>query len=136
MQVPSRFNKFIRQLNKRVTNPLLMHWAGHGNFYASVLHHMGRRSGREYAIPVVAKSIPGGRFLIPLPYGANTEWCRNVLAAGSARLEMRGESVSVANPRVSDLPAEVAKLSAEDMRGWGGWHKKEMPCLLMDRVPA
>jgi deazaflavin-dependent oxidoreductase (nitroreductase family) len=131
---PTSLNRFMRRFNKRVTNPILMHLAGRANFYASVLHHVGRSSGRQYVTPVVSKAIPGGRFLMPLPYGADTDWCRNVLAAGGARLEIKGESVQVVNPRVSSLVEEVAKLSEETMQGWESWRKRDMPCLLIDRA--
>lgn len=105
---PSLLNRLARRFNKLVTNPILMNWAGRGNYCAAVVHHAGRKSGREYATPVVAKPIPGGRFLIPLPCGTDTDWCRNVLAAGGARLDVEGESVQVTNLRVASLRAEVA----------------------------
>src|SRR5215472_1495523 len=103
--MPSRFNRFVRTVNEHVTNPLLMHWAGRGDFYAAALHHVGRRSGREYVTPVVAKPMAGDRFVIPLPYGEDTDWCRNVIAAGGARLVVSGASMHVVNPRVARLPA-------------------------------
>ena len=49
-----RLNDAVCLLNKRVLNPMMMlldrrHW------YAAVLRHKGRRSGKEYATPVTAE---------------------------------------------------------------------------------
>jgi hypothetical protein len=52
--------------------------------YAS-LKHVGRRSGHEYTTPVVAWPLGDG-FVFPLPYGADVDWCRNVLAARTCTL--------------------------------------------------
>jgi hypothetical protein len=44
----------VRVFDKRVLNPAMMMLAGRRRWYASVLRHKGRRSGKEYATPVVA----------------------------------------------------------------------------------
>ncbi|HET6317792.1 MAG TPA: nitroreductase family deazaflavin-dependent oxidoreductase, partial [Chloroflexota bacterium] len=46
-----------------------------------VLVHRGRRSGKTYRTPVVVRPTADG-FIIPLPWGEGTDWCRNVRAAG------------------------------------------------------
>src|SRR5439155_13261180 len=68
----------------------------------AVLHHRGRRSGTEYATPIVARRIQDG-FIIPIPFGQGTQWVRNVLAAGEATLRWRGADHCRANPEVVDL---------------------------------
>lgn len=90
-----------RFFNKRITNPALMKLAGHRHWYATVIRHTGRRSGREYATPVWAQPAEEN-FLIPLPYGENVDWIRNVLAAGRAAIEAQGESYIVVEPEVVD----------------------------------
>ena len=77
-----RRNRRIRRFNRAILNPLMLRVADrfHGT-YPAVVHHVGRRSGRRYRTPVVAQPIRGG-FVIPLPYGTDTDWCRNVRAAG------------------------------------------------------
>jgi len=62
----------------------MMCLAGRRHFYASVLHHKGRHSGKEYATPLGVAPIDGG-FVIPLDYGEGVDWLKNVLAEGEAR---------------------------------------------------
>lgn len=55
--------------------------------FRPVLIHVGRTSGREYRTPLDAHSVDGGFLFIPM-YGVNSDWGRNVLAAGSARVRV------------------------------------------------
>lgn len=75
----------------------MLRLAGREGWYASVAHHVGRRSGRHYATPVVAEPTANG-FVIPLPYGTDVDWLRNVLAAGHFTLERNGVSYDVGEP--------------------------------------
>jgi len=67
-----------------------------------LMRHRGRRSGRVYATPVVLRPIPGG-FVVPLPWGATTDWCRNVLAAGRAQVRWKGQDRDVERPEVVEV---------------------------------
>lgn len=87
----------IRRLNRDVTNPRQLRTAGQPGAWASVVHHVGRRSGTAYRTPVVAVPIGDG-FLVALPYGPGADWVRNVLAAGSATVEHEGRIVPVDRP--------------------------------------
>jgi deazaflavin-dependent oxidoreductase (nitroreductase family) len=90
-----------RALNKRIGNPVMMKLAGRRYFFAGVIRHRGRRSGREYATPVLA--VPTNEwFLISLPFGEGADWLQNVLAGGEAKIETRGETWAVAEPEVVD----------------------------------
>jgi hypothetical protein len=40
------------------------------------------------------------RYLIALTYGADRDWVKNVLAAGGCRVESRGKTIPLADPRV------------------------------------
>ena len=73
----------VRVFNKHVLNPVMMNLAGRKHWYAAVIRHTGRRSGKSYATPVVADRVADG-FILPLPYGTGVDWLRNVLAAGRA----------------------------------------------------
>lgn len=86
----------IRRFNRAVLNPIMLRVAGwrHGT-YPAIVYHLGRRSGTPYRTPVVAQPIDGG-FVIPLPYGSNTDWLRNVLATGHFQLERAGQITNVA----------------------------------------
>ncbi|QLL09313.1 nitroreductase [Mycobacterium vicinigordonae] len=101
----------VREINRRVTNPVMMALAGRRHWYASVIRHTGRNSGRQYQTPVVAITVPG-KVLVPLPYGAGVDWLRNVVAAGSATVMTKGCTVEVARPRVVDAATAEPQLPA------------------------
>jgi deazaflavin-dependent oxidoreductase (nitroreductase family) len=64
-----------------------------------VVVHQGRRSGRTYRTPVnVFRSADG--YVLALTYGSDSDWVKNVLAAGSAELRTRGQPVLVGAPRI------------------------------------
>jgi deazaflavin-dependent oxidoreductase (nitroreductase family) len=96
----------IRQFNRAILNPLMLRIAGRrGSTYPAVVCHVGRRSGRRYRTPVVALPVPDG-FIIPLPYGSDTDWCRNVRAAGRFTIERGGQAYEVDSPTL--IAAEKA----------------------------
>jgi deazaflavin-dependent oxidoreductase (nitroreductase family) len=90
-----------RALNKRIGNPAMMRLAGRRYFFAGEILHKGRRSGREYAPPIWAVPTTEG-IVISLPFGEGADWLKNVLAAGQATIETRGETWAVAEPEVID----------------------------------
>ena len=79
---------------KRWMNPLQLRTAGTPGAYAGIIRHRGRTSGRAYETPVGVVATDD-RFLIGLPYGTQTQWVRNVLAAGSATLVTEGRTWAV-----------------------------------------
>ncbi len=92
----------VRTFNKHVLNPpAMMLLAGRRHWYASVIRHTGRRSGKTHATPpVVADRVAGG-FVIPLPYGTGVDWLRNSLASSSATLTVGGQTFfEVVNPQI------------------------------------
>ncbi|OBG93272.1 nitroreductase [Mycobacterium sp. E3251] len=105
----------IRVSNRYLLNPLMLRLAGRKHWYASVIHHTGRRSGKQFATPVVADRTASG-FVIPLPYGTGVDWLQNVLAAGRASISCQGESYDVAQPEVIDAEAALPMLSADRKR--------------------
>ncbi len=100
----------VRTFNKYVLNPVMMLLAGRKHWYASVIRHTGRRSGRHYATPVVAEQIDNG-FIIPLPYGTDVDWLRNVQATGEAIVSTGGRNYNVAEPRIIDAQTANRLLS-------------------------
>src|SRR3954447_20974502 len=76
----------------------------------------GRRSGAAYRPPIVARRTEGG-FVLPVPFGPNTNWVRNVLAAGEATITWKGGSHPVTAPRLVDLAAATPSLSGFMRRG-------------------
>ena len=101
-----RRRRFVRQFNKRILNPFAMWLVARRPMYYGVLRHKGRRSGKTYATPVVAKLTSAG-VIIPLPYSANADWCRNVLVAGSCSLKLGGEEYALILPEV--IPASIGE---------------------------
>ena len=87
----------------RASSPFWRPLAGHRFFPMwAVLRHRGRRSGREYAVPVGVRETSDGYF-IGLPFGAGTQWVQNVLAAGGCTVRRRGEDVALVNPTLVAL---------------------------------
>jgi deazaflavin-dependent oxidoreductase (nitroreductase family) len=90
-QVVGRWNK--AGLN-RLTRHIAPWMPGLG-----VIVHRGRRSGRRYQTPVNVFSAGTG-YVIALTYGPETDWVKNVLAAGGCELRTRGQTILLGSPRL------------------------------------
>ena len=115
--MPYWLNWFLRRFTKHVMNPVTLRKAGRENYRYAALHHVGRKSGRPYVTPLEAEPVGGG-FVIPLPYGEDTDWCRNLLAAGKGTLDLKGDALSIFNPRVVDLATLQDQVRAAQVRSW------------------
>jgi deazaflavin-dependent oxidoreductase (nitroreductase family) len=78
----------------RVTRHLAPWLPGFG-----VIVHRGRRSGKIYRTPVNLFPRRGG-YAVALTYGPDSEWVKNVLAAGGCEIETGGKTRRTVNPRV------------------------------------
>ena len=116
--------RFMRAVNRTFTNPLM------GTFAwlvppLAVVHHIGRKSGKQYSTPVVAFPSRDG-FTIPMTYGRDVDWARNILRAGGCELVQMSQRNHLRNPRVvgfdeaeSHLPALLRPaLRAADFPGY------------------
>jgi len=117
----------VREFNKHVLNPLILTLAGRRYWYAARVEHVGRRSGRAYATPVVATKVHDG-FVIPLPYGTSVDWLRNVQAAGGATLVASGRRYLLSAPEVYETGNIFPQLPSSEQtrsRVWriGHWLK-------------
>jgi len=81
-------------INKRVFNPAELRRGSR-----PVLTHVGRTSGTTYRTPLDAHPVDGGYVFI-LVYGSRSDWVRNILAAGRARLTVDGQDIELTAPRV------------------------------------
>jgi deazaflavin-dependent oxidoreductase (nitroreductase family) len=108
----------VHLFNKLVLNPAMMKLAGRKPWYAAVLKHRGRRSGKEHATLVVAQPVARDVFIIPLPYGEHVDWLMNVLAAGRAEIEAKGETYDVFEPEVIDAGAALPLVDERLHRMW------------------
>ncbi|QIS14119.1 nitroreductase family deazaflavin-dependent oxidoreductase [Nocardia arthritidis] len=96
---PSRARRVAR-FNRQVTNRLVGRWAGSLPPWAVVVHR-GRKSGKSYRTPVLAR-VADGRVLIAVLYGARTDWLRNIAAAGGGELIRSGKRYRLESPAVLD----------------------------------
>jgi len=65
-----------------------------------VVVHRGRASGKEYRTPVNVFPRPDRRYVLALTYGADTDWVKNVIAAGGCELLTRGTHLELTAPRL------------------------------------
>ena len=94
MPAPRRIARF----NKHFTNRLTLRVAGYLPGFA-IVSHVGRKSGRPYRTPVNAFRTDGG-YIIAFTYGAQSDWVKNVMAAGSCELQSRGRRVRLISPHI------------------------------------
>ena len=77
-----------------------------------VVVHRGRKSGRIFRTPLWVFRRHNG-FVIALTYGPETDWVRNVLAAGGCELQTRRRRYQLGAPAVfrdenaTDMPAFI-----------------------------
>ena len=88
----------VARFNKRYLNRLFLRVAGHLPGFG-IVTHTGRKSDRAYRVPVNVFRTGDG-YLIALTYGPESDWVKNVLAAGSCELQTRGRRVRLSNPRI------------------------------------
>jgi deazaflavin-dependent oxidoreductase (nitroreductase family) len=98
-----RFRKrWVAAFNVAVTNRITSRFAGRLPGFG-ILTHVGRKSGRVHRTPVNVFRAPEG-FLIALTYGRDSEWVKNVLAAGGCELETRGVKYQLSAPTIVHDP--------------------------------
>ena len=94
MPLPKRLARFNRHVTNRIVGPVARRLPGF-----AVVSHVGRRSGRIYRTPVNLFR-DGDHYVIALTYGSDSQWVRNVLAAGAVDIETRGRRVRLVAPEV------------------------------------
>lgn len=92
--------KWVGRINKRVFNKLELKRGAR-----PVLAHVGRSSGRTYRTPLDAHPVEGGYIFI-LMYGSDSDWVKNVMAAGTAGLTVGEDEFELTSPRL--VSKEVA----------------------------
>lgn len=94
MPIPGAVGRWNKAGLNRVTRHIAPWMPGLG-----VVVHRGRRSGRLYQTPVNVFRAEDG-FVLALTYGPDTDWVKNVLAAGGCELRTRGRTVRLVSPRL------------------------------------
>jgi deazaflavin-dependent oxidoreductase (nitroreductase family) len=99
----------LKSLESRLANPVFLRLAGSRPWGISRFEHRGRRSGALYATPLWALPSNGG-FVLAMPYGAESDWVKNLLARGEADLVRNDVRYRVDQPRVVPVAATGATL--------------------------
>ena len=96
--MPLTLPRGLARFNRLVTNPVqglyawaLPPWA--------VIVHRGRRSGRLYRTPVVARKR-GQTFAVAVLYGERSDWVSNLLATGGGQVVRAGRTYELIRPRL------------------------------------
>lgn len=80
---------------RHLANPLAMRLGARG---VATLTVVGRSTGEPRKVPVIPVEIGGGRYLVS-PYG-ESDWVRNLRAAGKATLSSKGRTEAFAASEV------------------------------------
>jgi deazaflavin-dependent oxidoreductase (nitroreductase family) len=97
MASPTRFSRF-RPYATRYVNPITRLFAGWMPSFA-LLIYKGRTSGRTYRTPVNVFRR-GNQYVFFLTYGSETQWVKNVLAAGGCQMRRLGRQITLVEPRL------------------------------------
>ena len=94
-----RFRKrWVAAFNLAVTNRITGLFAGWLPGFG-ILTHVGRKSGKVYRTPINVFRASNG-FIIALTYSSQSEWVKNVVAAGGCKLKTRGKKYQLSAPKI------------------------------------
>ena len=97
---PSAIVRIVMRPMTKALNPIILMLAGRRHFsMAAQIRHVGRRSGRTYTTPVSARRT-GDLVMIALTFGNQSDWVRNVRAAGRSSIRIEGGDYDVTQPRI------------------------------------
>jgi deazaflavin-dependent oxidoreductase (nitroreductase family) len=94
MPLPRTLARWNKVGLNRVTKRVAPWMPGFG-----VVAHSGRRSGRRYQTPVNVFAAEDD-YLLALTYGPDSDWVKNVLAAGGCELLTRGRTIRLVSPQL------------------------------------
>jgi deazaflavin-dependent oxidoreductase (nitroreductase family) len=98
-----RFRKrWLAKINIAFTNRVTSLFAGWLPGFG-ILTHLGRKSGKVYRTPINVFRASNG-FIIALTYSSQSEWVKNVLAAGGCELRTLGKRYQLSAPNVVHDP--------------------------------
>lgn len=115
--------RWLARLNKRIFNPREIR---RGKY--PVLIHVGRRSGKTFHTPMDAFPTDTG-YVCVVRYGPGSDWVRNTLAAGRARLRVDGDELELTSPRLVSENEAMTRFDPPDK------FDRAADYLLLDRVP-
>lgn len=89
---------WLPAFNKSVTNRIQGLWAPYLPPYLMIVH-AGRKSGRQFRTPVLGFRKKE-RIFVCLLYGSDSQWVKNVVAAGGCTVIRGGRTFAVTDPEV------------------------------------
>ena len=102
VSIVNRAAHVVMRAGSRRLNPFIVSIAGSRHMpLLGIIHHQGRRSGRSYRTPLVARPTKDG-FVLPLTFGEKADWFRNVKAAGGCIVRWKGVDYPLIEPEVVD----------------------------------
>jgi deazaflavin-dependent oxidoreductase (nitroreductase family) len=80
--------RWLARVNRRTANHLTAPFARYVPGFGVIVHR-GRKTNRVYQTPVMVFAAPDG-YTAALIYGTQSQWAKNVIAAGGCDLQTRG----------------------------------------------
>lgn len=111
-----RLPRIMAHYNRLITNRFLGPVAAKRSRSFGLVHHVGRKSGKPYANPVRLLVADDEHVVIPAMYGLDSDWIRNVLAAGQLTLTRKGHDTKVADIHVVTDPDQLPGLEGKASR--------------------
>jgi deazaflavin-dependent oxidoreductase (nitroreductase family) len=110
---PSVIVRLVMSPLSKILNPAVDKVAGR-RFFATVaaIHHTGRRSGKSYVTSVGAR-VAGDVAIIPLTFGNQSDWVRNVRAAGNCGIRVSGKDHQAVRPQILNWADTKSLVRAE-----------------------
>jgi deazaflavin-dependent oxidoreductase (nitroreductase family) len=98
---PVTFPRALARYTRGAVNTMTLRLAGHAGF--ADLEHTGRKSGTVRHTPVRAFRA-GETVVVGLNFGPQSDWYQNIKAAGTSRMRLGGELLTLGRPEL--VPAE------------------------------
>ncbi len=95
----------VLPFTKRVVSPVARLFAGWMPGFG-LLTYAGRTTGRIYHLPINVFQR-GDRYIFALTYGSDSQWVRNVMAAGGCEIRIRGRNIRLVEPELIVDPEVV-----------------------------
>jgi len=91
------FPRVLSRFTRRRVNATTLRFAGHLAF--ADLEHIGRKTGTVRHTPVRAFRS-GDTVVIGINFGRESDWLKNIQAAGRCRMRLGGEQLELGAPRI------------------------------------
>jgi deazaflavin-dependent oxidoreductase (nitroreductase family) len=92
----------LRPVAKHLVNPVARLFAGWMPGFG-LLTYRGRTTGRIYHLPINLFRR-GDHYIFVLTYGSESQWVKNVLAAGGCEVRVRGRDIRLVEPELMVNP--------------------------------